>query len=88
MKTTFLFLMLLASINSFGRSDSSNVETNRLSIEAKVFTATSVVLITAGGIAFSNGDITNGLFLLTAGVILQITTIIIDLDRPKKVRKQ
>ncbi len=88
MKITIIILLLLASFNSFSQSDSSSVEKKRFSIETKLFTAASVVLIAAGGNAFVNGDLTNGLLLLTAGIILQITTIIIDLDRPRELRKQ
>jgi uncharacterized membrane protein len=42
--------------------------------------AFSTIPIAIGGVQFINGNLVSGLFFMTAGVIIQITGIVIDMD--------
>jgi hypothetical protein len=88
MKAILIILLLLAALNSMAQSDSTIQESKRFKIETKVLTIGSVAAITAGGNSIMNGDLPNGLFLLTAGTLFQLAAIIIDLDRPKAIKKK
>jgi hypothetical protein len=51
--------------------------------------AFSTIPITIGGIQFMNGNLVNGLFFMTVGVVAQITGIVIDMEaHPRKEKRE
>lgn len=88
MKPTIIILLLFASLNLKAQSDSSSKALTSNGAESKVFAVASIVACAAGTNALIHGEFTNGLFIITIAFVFQLTALIIDLDKPKSIRKQ
>jgi len=86
---TFFATVAHSQIPADTISVAEQIKTNKeIRNKSLVFFGLSTIPISIGGAQIMNGDYAGGLFFMSAGLIMQIAGIIVDMDRPSKELKK